>query len=143
MIRHASISILALLAVIRALASGPAIPDQKSVVAMAPYKVEDTLVRGFTISYGVKYLWWGPVDDASFEDVDAGSLPAKAGIKSGDRILNVNGKAVREMKRKEMEATLFRNGVTVKLQVQSPGAPPRTVELSWPAVSWDPKLSKK
>jgi membrane-associated protease RseP (regulator of RpoE activity) len=115
----------------------------RSPVPLPPYAVEDTLVRGFTISYGVKYFLWGPVDDATFEDVDAGSLPAKAGVKSGDRILKVNGKPVREMKRKEMEQTLFRNGVTVNLEVQSPGSPPRKVELSWPAISWDPKLTKK
>lgn len=87
-------------------------------------------MRGFTISYGVKYLLWGPADDATFEEVDAGSLPAKAGVKSGDRILKMNGKPVREMKRKEMEKTLFRNRVKVNLEGQSPGSPPRKVALT-------------
>jgi hypothetical protein len=118
-------------------------PEPQGAVPLPAYNVRDELVRGFTISYGMKYLWWGTIDDVSFEDVDAGSLPAKVGIKSGDRILTINGKAVREMKRKEMEQVLFRNGVTLKLVVRTGNAPPRTVELTWPAVSWDPKLGRK
>ncbi len=144
MILHRLISRLALVALACAsIAARDPQPEPRVAVPMPAYDVRDELVRGFTISYGMKYLWWGTIDEASFEDVDAGSLPAKAGINSGDRILSINGKAITEMKRKEMEQVLFRNGVTVKLAVQTGSASPRTVELTWPAVSWDPKLGRK
>ncbi|MES2696028.1 MAG: PDZ domain-containing protein [Verrucomicrobiota bacterium] len=112
---------------------------EQPAASLPAYKVTGSPTDGFTISYGVKYFLWGPVDGAAFEEVEAGSLPAKAGIKSGDRIMSVNGKVVRAMKRKELQTALFRNDITVVLEVETPGAKSRKVELHWGRDFWEAK----
>lgn len=127
-----------------AAATAPAAATPAPAPASVPlpaYNVSGTLVRGFTIGYGVKYLLWGPIDDASFTEVDAGSLPAKAGIKTGDRILAIDGQPVRTMKRRAFERAAFRNDSTLRFEIETPGSASRTVTLVWPANFWDSTLT--
>jgi S1-C subfamily serine protease len=107
-------------------------------VQMKPYKVSAPRAEGFAISYSVKYLFWGAIDDAIFEDVDAGSEPAKLGIKSGDRIMTVDGKPVKGMKRKDFEQLVFRNTTPMVFEIQPERAKEtRKVTMQFAANSWE------
>jgi C-terminal processing protease CtpA/Prc len=107
-------------------------------VQMRPYNVSAPRADGFGISYSVKYLFWGAIDDAIFEEVDAGSQPAKLGIKSGDRIVTIDGKPVKGMKRKDFELLLFRNTAAMVLEIQSERAKDtRKVTMQFAAGSWE------
>lgn len=119
-------------------------PPPDKAVALPKVEVKGSLIRGFTISYGVKYLLWGPIDEARFEDVDAGSVPALASIKSGDRIVTINGRRVSEMKRKDFEKAMFANGVTLKLEIApATGGEPQALEITWSKDFWDSKPTAK
>lgn len=105
---------------------------------MLPYKVAERPFDGFSISYGVRYLLWGPIDDVSFESVDAGSIPARRGVKSGDRLIRIDGASVKGMKRREFELRLFRTKAVLVLEVQSPGSKEvRKLELQFDPDSWE------
>ena len=119
-------------------ASDAKAPAQNEPVQMRPYKVKGSRTDGFGISYVMKYLLWGPVDEASFDDVESGSLPAKVGIKSGDQIVSIDGHPVKGMKRKDFEQRLLRNTAAINLEVQTPKSKEiLKVELRFPPGFWE------
>jgi C-terminal processing protease CtpA/Prc len=112
--------------------------SKDDAVQMRPYQVTEKPFDGFSVSYGMRYLLWGPIDDVSFEDVDSGSFPAKRGIKSGDRLISINGSPVKGMKRKDFEQRFFRTGAVLVLELQTPGAKEvRKIELQFDPNSWE------
>jgi C-terminal processing protease CtpA/Prc len=131
--------LLALLPLTSFAASDAKAPPQKNEpVQMRPYKVTGKRTDGFGLSYGMKYLLWGPLDDALFEDVESGSLPAKVGIKSGDQIVSIDGIPVKGMKRKDFEQRLLRNTAQMVLEIQTPKSKEvRKVELRFPPGFWE------
>ena len=107
-------------------------------VQMPLVKVTARPLDGFAISYSVRYLLWGPIDDVRFEDVDAGSEPAKHGIRSGDRVISLDGVPVTKMKRKEFEQKFFRSSSSIVAEVQSPDAKEtRKYEFQFEPGSWE------
>jgi hypothetical protein len=133
------LSLLVLLPALTSIAANDAKPPaQNEPVQMRPYKVSGKRTDGFGLSYGMKYLLWGPVEDALFEEVESGSIPAKRGIKSGDQIVSIDGHVVKGMKRKEFEQRLLRNAAVIVLEVQAEKSKEvRKVELQFPAGFWD------
>ena len=124
---------------VASLAAGEAKPSPKEdAVQMRPLKVTEWPFEGFSVSYCVRYLLWGPMYQASFENVDFGSLPAKRGIKSGDHVTSINGAPVKGMKRKDFEQLFFRTAAVLVLEVQSPSSKEvRKLELQFDTSSWE------
>ncbi|MCX6952238.1 MAG: PDZ domain-containing protein [Verrucomicrobia bacterium] len=111
--------------------AGAAQSPDKGVVEMSPYKV---VSRGWNVYWSLSFPVLGRLTEVFFREVDAGSLAGNAGIKEGDRLLRVNGKAVKGMRESEMERLLWpAKPSTLVLHVQAAGAPEiRTVELQLP-----------
>jgi membrane-associated protease RseP (regulator of RpoE activity) len=77
------------------------------------------------------------MDRAEFDRVDPASVVAKAGIRPGDRIEQIDGRPVRGMAVREFIQSLSRANRVVQLLVDSGSAEgPRKVQVAFPPNYW-------
>jgi membrane-associated protease RseP (regulator of RpoE activity) len=100
-------------------------------VVMKPFKVPS---RGWNVYWSRTFPIWGRIAEMSVDEVDAGSLAGKAGLKDRDEVLSINGKPVKGMKEQEMKKLMWPSAAaTIVLEVKSKGSDSaRTVELRIP-----------
>jgi hypothetical protein len=77
------------------------------------------------------------MDRAEFDRVDPASVVAKAGIRPGDRIEQIDGRPVRGMAVRDFIQALSRANLVIRLLVDSGSAEgPRKVQVAFPPNYW-------
>jgi PDZ domain len=100
-------------------ASVVAVSATDSPLVMDAVTVKAPASKECHIAIRLKYILWGSISKAEFDRVDPASVVAKSGIKSGDRVHQIDGRPVQGMSMEDFIQLLSRTNSTVRLQVGS------------------------
>jgi hypothetical protein len=114
-----------------------AAPAASSSIVMDAVNVKAAASKQCHISIRLKYIFWGSIEKAEFDRVDPASVVAKSGIKSGDRVHQIDGRPVQGMPMQDFIRLLSRTDHAVRLQVGSGSTESlRIVQIVFPANYW-------